>query len=110
MLRVTHLQAALEARGYPSSIDTELHLRITDDVIDANAGNWTLCVRDGRGTVTSGGRGEVALDIRALASLYTGHLSVTTLKSIGWIDGPEAALATAQELFSGPAPWMSDGF
>ena len=110
MLRITHLEAAIAARGYARAVDAELHLRVSDDVIEGNAGDWVVRVVDGAGRAEHGGRGEIAIDVRALASLYSGHLSVPTLRSIGWIDGPDEALEAAQSVFAGPAPWMSDGF
>ena len=110
MLRITHLSAAIAARGYNPGGEMELHLRVTDDVIESHQGDWIVRVSDGVGVAEKGGRGEVALDIRALASLYSGHLSVATLKTAGWIDGPKEALAAAQTVFAGPAPWMPDGF
>jgi predicted acetyltransferase len=67
-------------------------------------------VEDGAARVERGGRGEIRIDIRALASLYSGHLSVETLRTAGWIDGPDEGLARAQAAFAGPAPWMSDSF
>ena len=110
MLRVTHLESAIAQRGYHPGRSAELHLRLSDDVIEAHEGNWTVRIEEGVGQAEPGGRGEIALDIRALASLYSGHLSVDTLQTTGWIEGPDTALATAQSVFSGPAPWMSDSF
>ena len=110
MLRITHLEAAIAARGYARAIDHELHFRVADDVVEGNAGDWVVRVADGAGQAERGGRGEVTIDVRALASLYSGHLNVPTLRTIGWIDGPDEALEAAQSVFAGPAPWMSDGF
>ncbi|MHC4959150.1 MAG: GNAT family N-acetyltransferase [Planctomycetota bacterium] len=110
MLRITHLPAAITARGYNRHVAAELHLRVADDVVAGNAGDWTVRVADGAAEIEPGGRGEVAIDIRALASLYSGHLSTATLATAGWIEGPPEALAAAQSIFAGPAPWMLDGF
>lgn len=110
MLRITHLPAAIAGRGYNPGVTAELHLRVADDVIDGHEGDWVVRVADGAAVAERGGRGEIALDIRALASLYSGHLSVATLQTAGWIEGPDDALAAAQTVFSGAAPWMPDGF
>jgi predicted acetyltransferase len=110
MLRLTHLPAAIAARGYDPHVAAEVHLRVTDDVVEGNAGDWVVRVEGGAGAIEPGGRGDVGIDIRALASLYSGHLSVATLQTAGWIDGPAEALSAAQSIFSGPAPWMLDGF
>lgn len=69
----------------------------------------------GRGVQTPGVRpgeagGSVAIDIRGLAALYSGHLSAAQLQTIGLADGPTVALADATAIFAGPAPWMNDRF
>lgn len=110
MVRVVDLPAAMEARGYSPGVQAELHFEVADDLIEQNVGPWTVRVQDGAAKAERGGRGELRLDVRALASLYTGHLSVATLENIGWLEGPPEALQAAQTVFAGPAPWMSDGF
>ena len=110
MLRICHLENAITGRGFAHGLERELHLKVTDDVVDAHNGNWVVQVKDGGGVIDSGGKGRVEIDIRGLAGLYSGHLSVETLRGIGWIAGPDDALADAQAVFSGPAPWMPDAF
>jgi predicted acetyltransferase len=60
--------------------------------------------------VREGGRGDVRVDIRALAVLYAGHLSPMELKVIGYIDGPGEQVAATARFFAGPSPWMPDVF
>jgi predicted acetyltransferase len=110
MLRIVHLSSALTERGFDPGVSVELELDVADDLVEANAGRWVVRIEDGSAQVERGGRGDIQIDIRAFASLYSGHLSVETLRTAGWIDGPEGELARAQAAFAGPAPWMSDSF
>jgi predicted acetyltransferase len=110
MLRIVDVAGALAARGYPQHVTTELHLAVEDDVLPANAGRYVLKVADGHGRVESGGRGELALDVRGLAALYSGFLAPSELVRCELATGSAAALEAAATLFSGPHPWMRDGF
>ncbi len=110
MLRVTDVAAALEARGYPAGVEAELHLEIEDPLIPENGGRWTLAAADGSCTARRGGRGDLRMNIRGLAPLYTGMLHPIELRRIGWLEGEDPALAAAARLFGGPVPWMIDPF
>ncbi len=110
MLRLVDVRAALMARGYPAGLTAELHLDVRDDVLPANNGHFVLHVADSRGQVAKGGRGELCIDVRGLAALYSGHLSPGELQATGYLEGGEHALACAGSIFAGPAPWMSDIF
>lgn len=110
MLRIVDVKSALEARGYGPDIRGEVHLDITDDVLPHNCGRWVLQVVDGRGTLTSGGNGDVRLDIRGLAPLYSSFLPPDALRSAGLIECGDAALQAATRIFAGPEPWMPEIF
>jgi predicted acetyltransferase len=110
MTRVVHVRAALEARGWSPVARAELHLDVRDALLPENARRWTLEVSDGRAEVREGGRGSLAVDVRGLAALYTGHLTAEQLRVAGLCDGPDDELATASALFAGPPPWTTDFF
>lgn len=110
MLRIVDVVKALYERGYPPGIETELHLEIQDDLIPENSGKLTLFVANGRGIVIEGGKGELQLDIRALAPLYSGLYSPQQLKLAGKISGTQAAIFAATSIFTGSSPWMADFF
>lgn len=110
LLRIVDAAGALGARGYPRALTAELHLAVRDELLPANAGNVVLRVAAGRGEVTPGGAGRLRLDVRALASLYTGYLTAGQLASIGALDGPADDLALADLIFSGARPRMIDAF
>lgn len=110
MLRVVDAAAALEARGYPTGMEGELHLELEDSGVPENSGRWLLRVSGGQGTVERGGRGELQLGERGLASLYSGFLSAEALSRCELASGSPGALATATALFGGTAPGMADMF
>lgn len=120
MLRIADLPAALTKRGYAPFAKGELHLEVTDELVTENSGLWRLEVNGGEGGATrtaadGGAKSNVSsttirTSIRAMASLYSGFLSATELRRIGWIDAGDEAVAIADQLFHGPAPWMPEGF
>ncbi|MBD2294692.1 GNAT family N-acetyltransferase [Anabaena sphaerica FACHB-251] len=110
MLRVINLFKALEMRGYPAGIQAELHLDIKDDLLPANNGKFILSVVNGCGKVTKGGKGELQLDIRGLAPLYTGLFSPHQLQQLGKLDATESALSAATQIFTSVSPGMANFF
>jgi predicted acetyltransferase len=110
MIRIVDVVGALKARGYPAGLRAELHLDVSDDVLPHNNDRFVLEVVDGRGQVRSGGRGDFKIDVRGLASLYSGHLSPGALQAIGYLNANDETKQSAQAIFASPAPWMSDMF
>jgi predicted acetyltransferase len=110
MLRIVRVADALEKRGYTPGLSTEIHLRVHDELLPQNTGDYLLRVDDGRASVSPGGRGSIQLSINGLAALYSGAARVADLAAIGLLHGPEEELAPAEALFAGPAPWMRDAF
>lgn len=110
LLRVVDVGKALEKRGYPSGIQAELHLEVRDDLIAENNDRFILSVANGRGEVTRGGKGDLKLDIRGLAPLYTGLFAPQQLQLVGQLDATEPTLSVAAQLFTGLSPWMPDFF
>ncbi len=112
MLRLVRIADALRLRGYNRAVSAEVHLHVTDELLPGNRGPLVLRVRDGRAEVTQGGRGEVRVSERALASLYSGFATPATLKLGGAaIEGPDHAVASLAVIFGcGGPPWMTDFF
>lgn len=108
MLRLCDVERALAARGYVA--DGTLDLEIADDIIPENAGRFRLKVREGRPSIDRGGDGSFKIDVRGLAALYSGFHDARTLLELGDLDAHEHGLATADALFAGRAPAMSDFF
>jgi predicted acetyltransferase len=105
MLRLVDVPAALAARGYPAPVAAELHLAVRDDFLEPHEQRLLLRVRDGEATVERGGRGEVQVDVRGLAALYTGYLSPEGAAALGYLEAPTPGLAALGALFAGPAPF-----
>jgi predicted acetyltransferase len=110
MVRVLDVAKALEARGWPAGLSGALHLEVADDLFAENAGRYVLEVSDGEARVRRGGEGRMRLDVRALASLYTGFLSAEVLRMMGALEADDASVRVAGALFSGPPPSIRDMF
>lgn len=110
MTRIVCVEQALAARGYPTSLEGELHLDVRDDLLSGNQGRWVLSLSQGQSQVARGGRGDLKLDVRGLASLYTGLFAPKQLQMLGFLEGKESALAFAAQAFGGSAPWLADFF
>jgi predicted acetyltransferase len=110
MVRILDVAAALSARGYLPGLHAEVHLDVGDDLFPDNAGRYVLSVSDGRGKVHRGGNGTVRLNIRALASLYTGFVTPHGLRVLGRIEGDDASLRAVGAIFAGGTPSMPDMF
>jgi predicted acetyltransferase len=110
MLRIVDLGRALEARGYPPLVATELELEVRDEILPRNAGRFVLSVEAGRARVRPGGRGSLRADVRALASIYSGYARASTLAAMGLVEGDREALGKADAIFASATPSMPDFF
>ncbi len=110
MLRVIDVERALTERGYSGELETEVSFEIADDLLPANNGSFTLHISGGKGEISRNGNARTKLDVRGLASLYTGFMSAETLRGTGYIEGPDEDLARLSAIFAGPAPWLADFF
>jgi predicted acetyltransferase len=110
MLRIVDVSGALTARGYPAGVNAELHLEVRDELLPTNNGRFVLTVGDRRASVRGGGAGSVRLHVRDLAALYSGYMTPSELQAAGTLDGQEADLAIAAQIFAGPRPWTPDMF
>ncbi len=113
MLRVADLPAALQARGYAGGVRTAVALDVVDKCIPENAGPWTLEVEAGSSSVVRRARPatpKISCDIRALGAMYSGFVSPTQARLLGWIEGDDSAIAAASSVFAPSTPWMADMF
>ncbi|TVP61256.1 MAG: GNAT family N-acetyltransferase [Nodularia sp. (in: Bacteria)] len=110
MLRIINLVKALELRGYPPGVSAELHLEVTDNLLAANNGKFILSVANGRGEITTGGKGELQLNIGGLAPLYTSLFTPQQLQLTGKLHATQTALLAATQIFAAPSPAMVDFF
>lgn len=110
MLRIVDVAAALGARGYPRSLDTRLELEVRDELLPGNSGRFRVDIAGGAAAVRRGGRGTMALDVRALAALYTGHATPLELAQAGRLRARGSALDRVTAAFAGPPPSLPDLF
>ncbi len=109
--RVVDAKAALAGRGYVS--DGDMVMEITaDDLCPWNTGIWQVSVSDGNASVqATKAAPDITLDIKALALLFSGYRSASTLASWGLLRGGKAAQVRADHLFATPhAPHCPDHF
>jgi predicted acetyltransferase len=81
--------AAVAARGFPAAVSVAVPLEVTDNVLPANSGRWTLEVNGGQGKLAAGsgaGGTPLRLGARGLAALY-GGVPVSTLRRAGLAAG-----------------------
>jgi predicted acetyltransferase len=103
MLRLVDVEGALDLLD--RAMDEPLVLEISDDVIEENAGEYTV----GRDEVVRGAEAaeRVALDVRQLAQLYAGYLPARQLARHGLFDpGSKKALKLLERLFPTGDPWV----
>ncbi|HEY2512961.1 MAG TPA: GNAT family N-acetyltransferase [Polyangiaceae bacterium] len=113
MLRLVDLPAALAKRGWrgsPGAAKVEVELEVSDRELQENAGRWTLKLEGGRAEVTRGGAGAIKLDVRSLASLYSGFTTPSALAAMGELDASESDVERLSVVFPGGSPWMPDMF
>ena len=103
MLRLVDVEGALDLLD--RALDEPLVLEVYDDVIEENAGLYTV----GKGEIARGVEAEerVSLDVRRLAQLYAGYLPARRLARHGLV-GPSSpeALELLEQLFPVDEPWV----
>jgi predicted acetyltransferase len=110
MIRIVDLSKALEARGWPAGLSASLDLDVRDDLIDSNAGRWTLSIEAGRAQVKRGGKGTFRLDVNALAPLFSAHMTPRALAVSGALEAGDDELARAETMFASSPPALVDFF
>ncbi len=114
MIRIVDVRAAFAERGYPAAASARLDLELTDDVLPENAGRWLIEIDGGEARANrvhqDAGPDTLRMDIRALGSLYTGHLSARRLAAMEAVHGSAAGLDQADRVFSAEPPSMPDYF
>lgn len=107
MFRLVSVEGALSLldRRY-EGLDTPLVLEVEDDIISKNAGEYVI----GGNGMTRGAKAEerIVLDVRQLAQLYAGYLSVSQLARQGKLRSNSAkALELLERTFPPNDPYVS---
>jgi len=110
MIRIVNARKALEFRGYNPHIEASVDFEVEDPILPYNNGRFNLSVSNGKGFISEGGKGDLKINIRGLAPLYSGYLDPYDIKQIGLLQGNDEILTKAQAIFTGAKPWMTDMF
>lgn len=111
MLRLLDAPAAIAARGFPSTVEADVPIDITDGEVPANSGHWQLTVSDGAGSLVPRAPGGEALRMssRGMAALYSG-VAVTTLRGSDLATGGTRAADDALSAAFAATPMALDSF
>lgn len=118
MMRMVDAGAAVASRGFGTGLELEVPLRLRDPLLDANEGDFALCVRKQQGELS---RREAAaraaasagpeLAIGGFASLFSGWARCADLERAGLLTGGTREQRSALDAaFAGPTAWMLDEF
>lgn len=109
MTRLVDVAAAIAARNWPS-VSVTVELEITDDRRPVNDGRFVLEIADGAATLTPGGSGAAAIDVGALAALYTGFATAGGLARVGRLRAGTDDVVALAEACTAPSPAMRDTY
>jgi predicted acetyltransferase len=109
MVRLTDVKGAIELRGYSRALRGHFEIDIVDDVLPEQSGPIRVEVEGGRARVTPGGAGAARVDVRLLASMYTGFHTPRELVSAGALELPEDVADLMGGIFAG-TPYLREGF
>jgi predicted acetyltransferase len=114
MLRLIDVAGALGAYHYPPDAEGRLSIAVTDAWLAHNQGVFALEVAGGRAQCTrlaDEAEADLACEVGVLAQLYARHLRPRTAAAFGLLEAhSRPALALAERLFAGLAPYNSDAF
>ncbi len=113
MLRVIDPVAAVAGRGFGAGTSARVRLRLADPDLPANAGRYTLTVRDGKGSLERDGTAGQAdsapprcrLGPRGFAALYAG-VPLATLRVAGLVSGGEGDSDAALDAAFAATPYL----
>jgi predicted acetyltransferase len=114
MLRLLDLPVVLEAYPFPRDVRGRLTISVSDDWLPQNRGVFALEVSGGAAQVTrlpDDAEAGIRCDQRVLVQLISRYVRPRTAAAFGLLEAPDRdALALADQLFAGLAPFLSDWF
>ena len=110
MLRLAEVPAAFEARGYPAHLETAVELAVNDPSFEHNNGGWRIEVSGGQAKVVPASDAAARVDVVTLAALWSNALRAADARRLGRLDADDATVASLEEMFAGPEPWILDWF
>ena len=108
MVRLTTVEA-LERFPWPDAPDTEFTLRVTDPLVDANDGRFTVTVSDGSPAVESvatddksadDSDADIVTNIATLSQLYVGTYDLTAAQRLGDCQVDQSGIDALSDVFT----------
>lgn len=111
MGRIVDLRGAVTARG-GGHFTEPIHLRVHDDLLPANDGNFVVTSKGDSVEIESGGSGEIELSVGDLASVFSGYEAPITLAARGRLGSraSESAVRAMSRWLACPTPTVADDF
>lgn len=112
MLRILDVPSAIEGRAWNRRVSGDVVVRIDDDVIAGNTGNWRLAASAGLVAVSATDAEPVAtLSLRGLALWYSGVARCAALRRLGFLAGEShEADALLDDLAAAPPVFVTSYF
>lgn len=114
LLRVVDLPRAMAARGFRAGVSAVADIEVVDPQLPAKAGPWRLEVADRGGRAERGSAPRLRLGASALASLWSGYATASSLARLGLVQatgaGAGEALEALDSMFTGPTPSIGEFF
>jgi len=110
MLRLIDVPAAFEARGYPTPLDAAVELQVEDPAFGWNDAGWRIETSGGTAKVSPASSAEARVDVRTLASMFSGFLSARDARRLGRLVATDDEIASLDAMLAGPPPWINDWF
>lgn len=108
MLRLVDPVAALEARGWPETIEGRMELEVEDRLLGSR--QLVLEVAGGKSQVSEGGSGVVRIPSGTLAAWYAGGLSIARAISLDLVKATFEEAEFLDELTTDRPTWLPDWF
>lgn len=115
MTRIVDVERALAQRGYPLGFSGRIALDVSDDLIEANNGVYTLEVSNGqprvsRAAALRGSNPTISIHVRDLVPIYSGLHPPAIMARLGKCTGSPEALSLAGSMFATGTPAMEEHF
>jgi predicted acetyltransferase len=110
MLRLLDLPAAIQARGYPPTVEASVTIAARDPLFPENEGPWRIEVGGGQAKVLPADQADATGDVQTWASIWASLHSARDAVRLGGLTATEDAINTLDLIFGGPMPWIADFF
>ena len=109
MQRIVDVPLAVSSRGWRTDVTAHAEIEVIDPV-DAQPTRWTIDLDNGAGQAKAGGNGTVQIGIGALSNWYCGATSMSQLRALGLVSGPDQEIQALDSMIEPRPLWMADFF